>query len=82
MKYFFKFLLLISSYIFLISCGNNWSEFKKTMSGEKVTNTDEFLIKKKDPLLFYHRNLKNFHYQIQKKIIIMIRTQLRQRSEL
>ena len=51
MKYFFKFLLLISSYIFLISCGNNWSEFKKTMSGQKVTNTDEFLIKKKDPLI-------------------------------
>ena len=51
MKYFCKFLLLISSYIFLISCGNNWSEFKKTMSGQKVTNTDEFLIKKKDPLI-------------------------------
>ena len=51
MKYFCKFLLLIRSYIFLISCGNNWSEFKKTMSGQKVTNTDEFLIKKKDPLI-------------------------------
>ena len=51
MKYFLKFLLLINFSFFLISCGNNWSEFKKTMSGQKVTNTDEFLIKKKDPLI-------------------------------
>ena len=51
MKYFLKFLLLINFSFFLFSCGNNWSEFKKTMSGQKVTNTDEFLIKKKDPLI-------------------------------
>ena len=51
MKYFLKFFLLINFSFFLISCGNNWSEFKKTMSGQKVTNTDEFLIKKKDPLI-------------------------------
>ena len=51
MKYFLKFFLVFSLYIFLSSCGNNWSEFKKTMSGQKVTNTDEFLIKKKDPLI-------------------------------
>ena len=51
MKYFLKFFLLINFSVFLISCGNNWSEFKKTMSGQKVTNTDEFLIKKKDPLI-------------------------------
>ena len=29
----------------------SWGDFKKTMSGEKTTNTDEFLIKKKDPLV-------------------------------
>ena len=51
MKYFLKFFLLINFSFFLISCGNNWSQFKKTMSGQKVTNTDEFLIKKKDPLI-------------------------------
>ena len=51
MKYFLKFFLLIILSFFLISCGNNWSEFKKTMSGQKVTNTDEFLIQKKDPLI-------------------------------
>ena len=51
MKYFLKFLLLINFSFFLFSCGNNWSEFKKTMSGQKVNNTDEFLIKKKDPLI-------------------------------
>ena len=51
MKYFLKFFLIIIFSFFLISCGNNWSEFKKTMSGQKVTNTDEFLIQKKDPLI-------------------------------
>ncbi len=51
MKYFIKFFLLINFSVLLISCGNNWSEFRKTMSGEKTTNTDEFLIKKKDPLV-------------------------------
>jgi len=51
MKYFIKFFLLINFSVLLISCGNNWSEFRKTMSGEKTTNTDEFLIKKKDPLI-------------------------------
>ncbi len=37
--------------ILLTGCGNTLSDFKKTMSGQKVTNTDEFLIKKKDPLV-------------------------------
>ena len=45
-KYFFFFLILT----ILSSCGGGWSNFKKTMSGEKVVTTDEFLIKKKDPL--------------------------------
>ena len=44
-KYFFFFSILI----ILTSCGG-WDKFTKTMSGEKVTSTDEFLIKKKDPL--------------------------------
>tara|TARA_B100000959_G_scaffold251729_1_gene281322 strand:+ start:1676 stop:1987 length:312 start_codon:yes stop_codon:yes gene_type:complete len=45
-KYFFFFSILI----ILNSC-SGWNNFKKTMSGEKVLNTDEFLIKKKDPLV-------------------------------
>tara|TARA_Y100001970_G_C13987442_1_gene726421 strand:- start:397 stop:711 length:315 start_codon:yes stop_codon:yes gene_type:complete len=47
LKFFFVFIISI----FLNGCGNNWREFKETMSGQKVTNTDEFLIKKKDPLV-------------------------------
>ncbi len=46
-----KFFLVFIIFIFLKSCGNSWGEFKKTMSGQKVTNSDEFLIKKKDPLV-------------------------------
>ena len=51
MNYFKKYFFLLSILIFLNSCGGGWSNFKKTMTGEKVTNTDEFLIKKKDPLV-------------------------------
>ena len=50
MNYFKKYFFLLSILIFLNSCGG-WSNFKKTMSGEKITSTDEFLIKKKDPLV-------------------------------
>ena len=46
-KYFFFFSILI----ILNSCGDSWGNFRKTMTGEKVTTSDEFLIKKKDPLV-------------------------------
>ena len=46
-----KFFLVFIIFIFLKGCGNSWGEFKETMSGQKVTNSDEFLIKKKDPLV-------------------------------
>ena len=46
-----KFFLVFIVFIFIKGCGNSFSEFKETMSGQKVTNTDEFLIKKKDPLV-------------------------------
>ena len=46
-----KFFLVFVIFIFLKGCGNSWGEFKETMSGQKVTNSDEFLIKKKDPLV-------------------------------
>ena len=51
MNKFFKILIYLTLFIFLINCGGNWADFKKTMSGQKTTNTDEFLIKKKDPLV-------------------------------
>ena len=46
-----KFFLVFIVFIFLKGCGNSFGEFKETMSGQKITNTDEFLIKKKDPLV-------------------------------
>ena len=46
-----KFFLIFIIFIFFEGCGNSWGEFKETMSGQKVTNSDEFLIKKKDPLV-------------------------------
>ena len=51
MKKFFKIIIYLKFFIFLINCGGGWGDFKKTMSGQKTTNTDEFLIKKKDPLV-------------------------------
>jgi len=51
MKYLKKYFFFFSILIILNSCGDSWSNFRKTMTGEKVTTTDEFLIKKKDPLV-------------------------------
>ena len=51
MKKFFKIIICLKFFIFLINCGGGWGDFKKTMSGQKTNNTDEFLIKKKDPLI-------------------------------
>ena len=41
------FLLLIS--ISLVSCGS-WGDAKKVLKNEKIRTTDEFLVKKKEPL--------------------------------
>ena len=51
MKKFLKILIKLQLFIFIINCGGNWGDFKKTMSGQKSTSSDEFLIKKKDPLV-------------------------------
>ena len=51
MKKFINTIFYLLIFLLFATCGNNWSNFKKTMSGQKVTNTDEFLIKKKDPLI-------------------------------
>ena len=72
----FKFFLIFVIFIFLKGCGNSFSELKETMTGQKVTNTDEFLIKKKDPLVLppeygelplpksNKKNLKKFQLKI------------------
>ena len=51
MKKLLKFFIIINLFLLLENCGGGWSDFKKTMSGQKITSTDEFLIKKKDPLI-------------------------------
>ena len=42
--------IFIFIFIFLSNC-QGLSNFKKAMTGQKVNTTDEFLIKKKDPLI-------------------------------
>jgi hypothetical protein len=42
--------IFIFIFIFLSNC-QSLGNFKKTMTGQKVNTTDEFLIKKKDPLI-------------------------------
>jgi len=42
--------IFIFIFIFLSNC-QGLSNFKKAMTGEKINTTDEFLIKKKDPLI-------------------------------
>ena len=37
--------------IFLSSCGGTWESVKRGLTGQKKTSTDEFLVKKKDPLV-------------------------------
>ena len=47
-KIFNRIIILI---IFLITaCGDTWVDIKKGLGGQKRTSTDEFLVKKKDPL--------------------------------
>jgi len=36
---------------FLVSCGDTMSSVKRGLTGEKADSTDEFLVKKKDPLI-------------------------------
>ena len=42
--------LLLPILFFLISCGG-WESFESAVSGKKKVTTDEYLIKKKDPLI-------------------------------
>ena len=43
-------LLLVLNFV-LTSCSDTWSSVKKGLTGEKSTSSDEFLVKKKDPLI-------------------------------
>ena len=51
----------------LISCGGGWDDFESAISGKKKATTDEYLIKKKDPIFckscenisFYHTKVRS-----------------------
>jgi len=43
------YIIILSS--FINSCGDTMNSVKKGLTGEKMESTDEFLIKKKDPLV-------------------------------
>ena len=44
-------LIFLISILFLITSCETVKDIKKGLTGEKVTSTDEFLVKKKDPLI-------------------------------
>jgi len=50
MNYLNRYLFTFSILIILSSC-SGFDNFRKTMTGQKQVTTDEFLIKKKDPLV-------------------------------
>ena len=37
--------------VFLTSCSNSWDSVKRGLTGTKKNSADEFLVKKKDPLI-------------------------------
>ena len=47
-KIFNKIIIII--FFFITACAASWDDIKKGLGGEKTTSTDEFLVKKKDPL--------------------------------
>ena len=46
-----KTIYLISLIFLVTSCADTWGSLKRGLTGEKGKSTDEFLIKKKDPLI-------------------------------
>jgi len=44
-------IILLAMFVFLSSCGETWQSVKRGLTGEKRTSSDEFLVKKKDPLV-------------------------------
>ena len=48
----FKNIILLVSLVFLAtSCADTWGSVKRGLTGDKANSTDEFLVKKKDPLI-------------------------------
>jgi len=47
----YKKAIYILLFIFLVSCGNTFDSVKRGLTGAKSSSADEFLVKKKDPLI-------------------------------
>ena len=48
---FKKITFIIFLFTFLTSCGDTFDSVKRGLTGEKKSSADEFLVKKKDPLI-------------------------------
>jgi len=46
-----KIIFLFTLIFMLTSCADSWNSVKRGITGEKQISTDEFLVKKKDPLV-------------------------------
>ena len=47
----FKSIIYILLFVYLASCGGTFDSVKRGLTGAKKNSTDEFLVKKKDPLI-------------------------------
>jgi hypothetical protein len=58
---FKKITCIILLFAFLTSCANTFDSVKRGLTGEKKNSADEFLVKKKDPLILPpdYENLPN-----------------------
>ena len=43
--------IIIIIFFLITACASSWEEVKKGLGGEKRTSTDEFLVRKKEPLV-------------------------------
>ena len=48
-KIFNKIIIIV--FFFITGCASSWEDVKKGLGGEKRTSTDEFLVRKKEPLV-------------------------------
>ena len=43
--------IIIIIFFLITACASSWQDIKKGLGGEKRTSTDEFLVRKKEPLV-------------------------------
>ena len=44
-------IIIIIIFFLITACASSWEDVKKGLGGEKRTSTDEFLVRKKEPLV-------------------------------